>query len=118
MKAKAKVVDVTQYGLVFNDGSKLYSDHRQDCCESHELDFKELSLQDFSGLEFDLTEGLFFRKIANYGIELVPISGWSVKVAGHGYNNGYYGSNIDLVLEFSDGTKRTFDVSECQEVSG
>ena len=113
---KVKVVDVTQSGLVFSDGSKLYSDHNQDCCEHHELNFEELSLQDFSGLEFDLTKGLFFRKIANYGIELVPISGWSVKVAGHGYNNGCYGSNIDLVLESLDGKKRIFDVSECQNI--
>lgn len=41
--------------LYFEDGSVLQSDHEQDCCEDHYLNFSDLSLSDFEGLEFDLS---------------------------------------------------------------
>jgi hypothetical protein len=76
-----------------------------------------LTLKDFEGLEFDLTNDNFFKKIEDYGIELVPIKGWSVKIPGHGSNNGYYGTNIDLVLTYENGEEyKRYDVSECQVI--
>lgn len=78
--------------LVFDDGHRLRSEHAQDCCEQHFLSFSDLALSDFDGLDFDLT-GAFFRRVDGFGIELVPVSGWSVKVPGHSYNNGFYGDD-------------------------
>ena len=113
----AKVVKVGDYGIMFDNGLELSSYHSQDCCESHELYFRELSLADFEGLEFDLTDDKFFNRVDGYGIELLPIHGHPVRVAGHGYNNGYYSDSLTLVL-MGNGVERRFDITECQEQHG
>jgi hypothetical protein len=110
---KTKVIHVDGDSITFSNGLVLSSDHQQDCCESHYLSFSDLKLEDFDGLEFDLTDESFFARVPDYGIRLIPINGHQISVPGYGSNNGYYGSNIDLVL--SDG--RRFDVSECQVIS-
>ena len=111
---KLKVVNVNG-SIEFEQGYNLYSDHFQDCCENHELTFDDLTLQDFEGLEFDLSNDDFFKRILDYGIELIPINGHSVKIPGHGSNNGYYGSNIDLVIEKDNIEIKRYDISECQD---
>lgn len=113
-----KVVKVNSDSLEFDNGLKLFSDHDQDCCESHWLSLSDLTLEDFVGLEFDLSNDNFFRRIDGYGIELVPISGWSVKIPGYGSNNGYYSSNLNLVISDEKGFSKTFDITECQDISG
>lgn len=111
-----KVVKVTSDIIEFNDGTILYSDHNQDCCENHYLYLEELTLNDFEGLFFDLSNDKFFKKIEGYGIELVPIFGHSVKIAGHGYNNGYYGTNLDLCIRLGE-FFRKYDITECQIIN-
>jgi hypothetical protein len=118
---KLKVTAVGDYGVTFENGLHLSSNHDSDCCESHELYFKDLSLADFAGLEFDLSNDNFFKRVPDYGIELLPLVGWPVRVAGHGYNNGYYSDKLDLVLEGKvDGKdfKKVYDITECQEQHG
>lgn len=112
MAETTKVKSVTDSGITFENGIELYSDHNQDCCENHYLHFADLKLEDFEGLEFDLSGESFFERVEDYGIRLIPVNGHPISVPGYGYNNGYYGSNIDLCL--SDG--RTFDVSNCQVI--
>lgn len=114
---RIKVVKISQDGLEFDNGTKMYSDHESDCCERHWLDFEHLSLDDFSDLEFDLSGDSFFKKIDGYGIELIPVSGHSVKIAGYGANNGYYSTELTLVIS-NDKTEKRFDITECQEISG
>lgn len=111
-----KVVKIENKGLVFNDGTQLFSEHEQDCCEWHYLDFSDLNLSDFDGLEFNLIGDDFFNRIEDYGIELKPINGHSVRVPGYGMNNGYYSSYIDLVIvDANNKTIKSYDVSECQD---
>lgn len=112
-----KVIKVCSDQIEFDNGVILSSDHRQDCCESHYLHFADLTIEDFEGLEFDLTDENFFKRIVDYGIELIPIKGHSVKVPGYGYNNGYYSDQLELTLT-GNGINKTFDISECQEVKG
>lgn len=101
--------------IVFDNGMKLYSDHEQECCEYHYLSFDDLTLSDFDGLEFDLSNNDFFRRIEDYGIELIPIRGHSVKIPGYASNNGYYSSDLTLILEDDKGNIiRTYDITECQ----
>lgn len=111
---KLKVIKVTSDAITFENDIELYSDHQQDCCESHWLSMSDLTIEDFEGLEFDLSDDNFFRRIEDYGIELVPIKGFSVKIPGYGSNNGYYSSNLDLILS-GNGIDKRFDISECQE---
>lgn len=111
-----KVVKIENDELVFNDGTRLLSNHEQDCCEWHYLDFGDLDITDFDRLEFDLTNDNFFNRVEDFGIELKPIKGHAVRVAGYGSNNGYYSSNIDLIIADANGnTVKSYDVSECQK---
>lgn len=116
MNNKVKVVKVNQDSIEFEGGIMLSSNHDQDCCESHYLDFEHIKLEDFEGFEFDLSGDNFFNRIEDYGIELMPIKGHSVKVPGYGYNNGYYSSNLSLILEQNGKNIKTYDVSECQVI--
>jgi hypothetical protein len=113
-----KVIKIENDELLFSDGSRLYSEHKQDCCETHYLDFTHLTLKDFEGLEFNLDGDEFFRRIAGYGIELMPIHGWSVKIPGYGSNNGYYSDNLDLVLARPRQEPIIFGITDCQTVNG
>jgi len=111
----SQVIKVDRTGITFNDGVRLYSDHSQACCEHHELTFSDLSLDDFEGLEFDLSGDAFFKRIPDFGIELIPVHGHSVRIPGHGYNNGYYGTNLALRLK-GPGWSRTYDITDCQVI--
>lgn len=111
-----KVKQVTTDSIIFEDGSKLYSYHEEDCCEHHWLDFEHIKLEDFDGLEFDLSSESFFNRIPDYGIEMVPIHGYSVRIPGYGSNNGYYSSHLELVLVNSKGERKFFDITDCQVI--
>lgn len=114
---KVKVVRVDSDCITFDNGVKMFSDHDQDCCESHSLYLQDLTLADFDGLEFDLSNDDFFERIPDYGIALKPIIGFPVRIAGHGSNNGYYSSNLALCLQ-DDKIRffKKYDISECQDI--
>jgi len=111
---EARVIELEDEGLIFDNGFKIYSEHVSDCCEHHYLSTSDLTLKDFDGLEFDLTNDKFFKRIPGYGIELIPIKGHSVKIPGYGDNNGYYGDYIDLVVK-GEGYEKIYDITECQD---
>lgn len=104
-------------GIVFDNGMSLIDYHGQDCCESHYLGLDELDIREFDGLEFDLSNDNFFERIDGYGIALLPINGHPVRIAGYGYNNGYYSSQLDLQLVHNGEIVKSFDISECQDIS-
>src|SRR6056297_853253 len=112
-----KVIKIDSETVEFENGLKLYSNHDFDCCESHYLSLEDLTMEDFDGLEFDLTNDDFFKRIEDYGIELIPIKGHSVKIPGYGYNNGYYSSQLDLILTNGKDFTKTYDISECQNIT-
>ena len=114
---KSKVVQVSSENIEFQNGLRLYSEHDQDCCELHYLDFNDLTISDFEGLEFDFTNDNFFKKIEGYGIELIPIHGHSVKIPGYGANNGDYSTELTLVLSEGKDFIKKYNITECQEVN-
>jgi hypothetical protein len=118
MDSSAKVVKINGDYIEFDNGMKLSSDHTQDCCETHYLHFSDLSLADFSGYTFNLTSNEFFERVEDYGIRLIPVFGHPVNIPGYGFNNGYYGTNLTLVLSRESEFIKTFDISECQVISG
>lgn len=113
---KVKVVKIDGDTIEFDNGIRLTSSHESDCCESHELSMKDLTMADFEGLQFDLSNDNFFRRIPDYGIELVRIHGHSVKIPGYGYNNGYYSDQLDLVLTNGKDFRKKFDITDCQVI--
>ena len=112
----SKVIKVTSEGITFDDGAMIYSEHFRDCSEEHYLNFDDLELPDFDGLEFDL-ECNFFERIEGYGIELLPLNGHPIRIAGHGYNNGYYSDELTLVV-CRDGEYSVYGITECQDIVG
>lgn len=112
-----KVASLNSYGITFDNGVELYSNHDQECCENHYLSMSDLTIDDFKGLEFDLSNDDFFERIEDYGIVLKPISGFPVRIPGYGSNNGYYSSNLGLIITNTDGRTvfKEYNISECQE---
>lgn len=108
------VTSIDAFGITFDDGHHLSSDHEPSCCEQHYLNFADLELLDFAGLEFDLSGDDWFERVPDYGIELLPVLGHPVRIAGHALNNGYYSDALDLVLRRPDDSVRVFDITECQ----
>ena len=113
-----KVVSFDSESLEFDNGIVLSSYHNQDCCESHYLSLSDLTMADFEGLEFDLSNDNFFERIEDYGIALKPIVGFPVRIPAYGYNNGYYSSDLTLTISNGKNLDKSFDITECQSISG
>jgi hypothetical protein len=111
-----KVIKIDNEFIEFINGIKLLSAHIQTCCESHYLDFEHLDIKDFEGLEFNLSNDAFFKKIKDFGIELIPIHGHSIKIPGYGKNNGWYSDNLFLQLIKGSDIIKEYDITECQEI--
>ena len=111
-----KVLKIENDSLIFDNGMVLTSRHDQDCCESHYLDFKDLTMEDFDSLEFNLLNEQFFNRVPDYGIELIPLLGHPVRIPGYGYNNGYYSADLNLEVSDGKGYYKTFDISDCQVI--
>lgn len=110
------VIKIESESITFDNGYSLFSNHDQNCCEHHYLKFDDLTLNDFDGLVFDLTNDDFFKRIEGYGIELMPIQGHSVIIPGYASNNGWYSSDLELVVCDEKGkTVKQYDITECQE---
>ena len=110
------VLKINKESIVFDNGYVLESYHEQCCCEEHYLDFSDLTIKDFQGLEFNISKDNFFNRIKDYGIELVPLKGYSIKVPGYASNNGYYSTDLELIIISDTGiVYKAFDIEECQD---
>jgi len=111
-----KVIGIDCDKIIF-DGVIMFSNHSPDGggydSDIHYLDLTVLNIKDFKDLEFDLN-GEFFERIHGYGIALIPIKGHPVRIAGYGYQNGYYSDELTLVL--TGEIEKTFDITKCQEL--
>lgn len=116
MKKYYSVKAIDQDFITFENGVQLYSAHQQDWSEDHYLSFTDLTLEDFEGLKFDLSKDTFFKPVEDYGIELIPIKGHSIKIPGYGYNKGYYSSDLILCLS-GGGINKEWDISSCQTIT-
>ena len=108
------VKEKSDLGITFDNGYVLSSDHDQECCEQHYLDFSDITLSDFENCIFDLDTD-FFENIEDYGIALIPTNNYKIRIPGYGYNNGYYSS--ELILSLYDSNLKlikSWDISECQ----
>lgn len=127
MLSNMKIVEIGDEYLRFDNGCILMSDHEQDCCESHWLDFSVMSGYNVGTATgktiniyeqvFDFSNGVSFKEVEDMGILLTDIEGNNYLVNGYGENNGYYGTNIDLIL--CDENYKTifeYDVSNCQKI--
>lgn len=114
----SKIIKLENELITFDCGSTLSSSHESDCCEHHELDPTGISLEEVKDLEFDLSQPLesLIERVEGYGIRLKSTNNFPLPIPAYGYNNGYYGTNIDLTLKTKDKSE-TIDITECQSIS-
>ena len=100
---------------------RFSSDHQSCCCESHELCLDE-AVAPFE------TAKQFLSKVDKIEIKWTPWMGITLRlidwkegfpifIPWRGYNNGYYGSNIELTIDMPNGSKRVYDCSDYQDIS-
>lgn len=113
----SKIIKLEEQRITFDCGSILYSSHDQDCCEVHQIDPTGIKLDEVKDMIFNLNKPLkdLIEKVEGYGIRLKSINDHPLPIPAYGYNNGYYGSNINLHLTVNNKTQ-TIDISECQEI--
>ena len=114
----SKIIKLEQELITFDDESTLSSSHDGDCCESHYIDASGIELDEVKDLEFDLTQSLeqLIERVEGYGIRLKSLNNFALPIPAYGYNNGFYGTNIDLTLQTKNKSE-TIDISECQDIS-
>lgn len=111
------VKEINSEAIIFSNGYQLISEHDQDCCENHYLDFSDLVLDDFKHCLFDL-DSEFFEKIEDYGIAIIPINNHKIRIPEYGYNNGYYSSELILTIIDENFKKvKSWDISDCQIIT-
>jgi hypothetical protein len=116
----AKVIKVAHEDVFFDNGMVMTSAHDQDCCEHHYLCFAEAEGLLGADIPIDNLEhrfDTFFEKVEGYGIRLLAKDQHPIAVPGYGDNNGYYGTNIDLIVMKDNKVIFCQDVSDCQNIS-
>ena len=118
MENKCKVISIEKEDdgvITFDNGMSLNTFHYRECCESHYWSLSDLTVSHFEGIEFDLSNSNFFERLDGYGIALIPISGFPIRIPAYGFNNGNYSSSLILQLRKKNKLIREFDISKCQD---
>ncbi len=101
-----KIVD----GIVlFDNGTRMFSEHESECCEHHWAEFSQLNLYNLNpktGDVISITDLDFPERIEDNiqliegeGFNLVASDGSKYFVPCYGENNGYYSTNLELVID-------------------
>jgi len=103
-----KLTKFSEKGLQFDNGTVVEDLHQQDCCEMVYADWKQL--EDTDVMSHDFPEKLIVKGIKDSGIK---IDGYFIPC----YNdqNGYYGSDLSIIITYANGRKRTIDISKFVE---
>ena len=120
-----KIERINDSGIIFNNGTKLRHYHSQDCCENVYADWeylKQYNVLPSTGenisiydIEFDesITNNIDYEK--NMGIKLISKTGDKWFIPCYNEQNGYYSSNLNLIIEFEDKPTITIDITDYVE---
>jgi hypothetical protein len=103
--------------LKFENNVSMFDIHDQDCCESHYLSYDNLTSKDFEGLEFNLSNDDFIEGVDGSGIRLKPLNNHPIFIPGYGSNNGYYSSELTLIIAKNNEIVREIDITDFQDIS-
>lgn len=103
----AKIKDVTEDMILFDDGAKITFYHKQNCCEWNYADFEQLD--DIARMtDFD-TDNMVFEEVEDAGFRFGNENKMFF-VPCYSYQNGYYSANVDILYN----EKQVLDVY-CEE---
>ena len=106
-----KIKQVFDDYIVFDNGTILESEHDQDCCESHHVDFTSIIGQGWEDKDFPehLSNLVVNSDLPNFYdddysdlwrsfFQIKDIEGNKYTLSIYNSNNGYYSQNVTLVL--------------------
>lgn len=100
-----KIINATDEYLEFGNGIKIENYHYQECCEHVYADFT--ALKDEAG-QYEFAEDIKIEKVKGYGFR---IEGFFIPC--YNSQNGYYGSDLKLVISKYDKKIKEIDISDC-----
>ena len=118
-----KIVKVEEQRIIFDNGSVLESYHEQDCCEDHYVDFTSINDQGFENENFPeqlrdiiATEAdpLEVNEWGEFNIDsffdIKDKQGNKYTLTIYNSNNGYYSTDVNLILTHKNGDVETFRI--------
>lgn len=120
-----KILYITDEKIIFDNGYILKYYHQQDCCENVYADFEILNTYNLStktGKEINIKEIDFeedmrhlIEGIKDTGFNMISKIGEKFFIPCYNEQNGYYGSNLELILIKNDRIYESFNISEYVE---
>lgn len=116
-----KIKSINENNIIFDNDYKLEAFHDQDCCEEVYADFSVLQTYNVSNItgktinirEIDFEENLnkLVKGIEGQGFNLISKIGENFFVPCYNEQNGYYSSNLELILHKNKNTE-TLDITD------
>lgn len=117
-----KIKEINDDYILFDNGYKLRAYHEQDCCENVYADFeilKDYNVSTKTGKsikiqEIDFEESLeqLIQGIEGQGFNMVSKIEEKFFVPCYNSQNGYYSSDLELILCKTENLEETLDISD------
>jgi hypothetical protein len=119
-----KLKTVQEEYIIFDNGTTVTTEHFQECCESHYADFSVLyhyNVDTKTGKTIQMNQVEFPEDLINsivlvkdMGFNLIAKNGSVFFIPCYADNNGYYNSDLTLVICNNEKTQ-TLDIQDCQQ---
>lgn len=87
-----KIVEVNYEEVVFDNGSTIWYDHSQSCCEENYADFKQI---EDAAMNWEFDEDLQFEMVEDYGFRFGS-GGRMFFIPCYSQQNGFYSTNLNI----------------------
>lgn len=114
-----KIKEIKENSIIFDNGYELEAYHERDCCEEVYSDFDILTTYNVStitgktinikDIDFEETLNKLVKGIEGQGFNLISKIGENFFVPCYNEQNGYYSSNLTLILHKD---KETLDITD------
>lgn len=116
-----KIVDISEEGITFDNGSALRHFHFQDCCENVYADWKsmqvvtKISANQLNAQELDFDKNILSKisKVNDIGFIIESEQGIKLFVSCYNQQNGCYSSNLSLIYANGSVTYGELNISDC-----
>lgn len=117
-----KIKEIIEDYIVFDNGYELRAYHEQDCCENVYADFeilKDYNVSTKTGktikiqeIDFEETLEQLIQGIDGQGFNMISKIGEKFFVPCYNSQNGYYSSDLELILCKSENLREVLDISD------